>query len=136
MLELNPDYLPSIWAMLATGVLVWLQLLIADLSALKTSHTPGTPIEPNPKKFVFRAARAHANTNESIACFILFILVGILGNADSLWLNSFAWLYVSSRIGHMGFYYLHKPALRSLSFGISLAALLGLLVIGMLALRT
>ena len=129
MFELNSAYLPSLWAMLVSGLLVWLQLLIADLSALKTQHIPGAPIEPNPKDFVFRAARAHANTNESIACFILFIVVGVLANADSLWLNCFAWLYVFSRMAHMSCYYLQKSALRSLSFGISLTALLGLLII-------
>ena len=134
MSELNSDYLASLWAMLITGLLVWGQLLIADLSALKTPHIPGAPIEPNPKNFAFRAARAHANTNESIACFILFVVIGILAHANSLWLNCFAWLYVACRIAHMSCYYLQKSALRSLSFGISLAALLGLLVIDVVAL--
>ena len=133
MLELNSAYLPSLWAMAATGLLIWLQLLIADISALKTPHIPGAPLEPNPKNFAYRAARAHANTNESVACFILFIVTGILANADNLWLNCFAWLYVGCRLGHMIFYYLQKSALRSTSFGISLAALLGLFVIDVVA---
>lgn len=133
MLELTQDYLPSLWAMACTGLLMLVQLIIADLSALRTSHIPGTPIDPNPKNFVFRATRAHANTNESIACFMLFIVTGIFANADSLWLNCFAWLYVGCRLAHMAFYYLHKSTLRSLSFGISLAALLGLFTIDVVA---
>lgn len=134
MLELDSAYLPSLWAMLASGLLIWLQLIIADLAAIKAAHPPGKPIEPNPKTFVFRAARAHANSNESVACFILFIVTGIFAHADSLWLNCFAWLYITSRVSHMTCYYLQQSILRSISFGLSLVALLGLLLIDIVAL--
>lgn len=133
MFELTNIYLPSLWAMAATGLLILVQLIIADISAIKAKHRPGMPLPADTTTFVFRAARAHANSNESVACFILFIVTGILANADSLWLNCFAWLYVACRIGHMMFYYLHKSLLRSLSFGISLAALLGLFTIDVIA---
>lgn len=133
-MNIDPIYNPTLWAMVVTGLLILIQLLVADFSAIKIKHVAGTPLQPDPKNFVFRAARAHANTNESVACFMLFTVVGILANADSLWLNSFAWLYVICRIGHMLFYYLHKKALRSTAFGISLAALLSLFIICTVAL--
>lgn len=133
-MNIDIAYLPSVWALCCTGLLILIQLIIADVAGIKAKHRPGMPMEADARRFVFRAMCAHANTNESVACFMLFVVAGILANADSLWLNSFAWLYVGCRVAHMLFYYWHIPWLRSLSFGISLAALLGLFAISAVAL--
>lgn len=117
----------------AIAALVLIQLVIADLAAIKVRHRPGMPIEANHGNFLFRAARAHANTNETIAAFILLALFGILSGASSEWLNMFAWVYVGARLAHMLCYYLNLQLLRSIVFGVGLVALFGMLVVGIRA---
>ncbi len=133
-MSIDPQYLPTLWGMLSIALLMIGQLLVADVSAIRIRHTPGTPLAPKPEQFVFRAARAHANTNESVASFILLASVGLLAHADSLWLNTATGLYVASRVAHMLFYYWHKALLRSLSFGVCILALVALGVVDILAL--
>ena len=117
----------------ATGGLLLIQLLVLDVAGLKARHRPGTPVEPDHGNFLFRASRAHGNTNESIAAFILLGLFGVLSAAPAGWLNTLSWVYVLARIAHMLCYYANVQLLRSLSFGVGLAALLGMLVVGVLA---
>ena len=126
-------YAPTIWAMGAAGGLLLVQLLVLDVAGLKARHRPGTPVEPDHGNFLFRASRAHANTNESIAAFILLGLFGVLSAAPAGWLNTLSWVYVLARIAHMLCYYANVHLLRSLSFGVGLAALLSMLVVGVLA---
>ena len=126
-------YVPTIWAMGATGGVLLVQLLVLDVAGLKARHRPGTPVEPDHGNFLFRASRAHANTNESIAAFILFGFFGVLSAAPAGWLNTLSWVYVLARIAHMLCYYANVHLLRSLSFGVGLAALLGMSVVGVLA---
>ena len=117
----------------STGGLLLVQLLVLDVAGLKARHRPGTPVEPDHGNFLFRASRAHGNTNESIAAFILLGLFGVLSAAPAGWLNTLSWVYVLARIAHMLCYYANVQLLRSLSFGVGLAALLGMLVVGVLA---
>jgi len=117
----------------ATGALLLIQLLVLDVAGLKARHRPGTPVEPDHGNFLFRASRAHANTNESIAAFILLAFFGVLSAAPAGWLNTLSWVYVLARIAHMLCYYAGVHLLRSLSFGVGLAALFGMLVVGVLA---
>lgn len=126
-------YVPTIWAMGATGGLLLIQLLVLDLAALQAKHRPGTPVEPDHSNFLFRAARAHANTNESIAGFILLSLFCVLSAAPAAWLNTLSWVYVLARVAHMLCYYAGVHFFRSLSFGVGLTALFGMLVVGVLA---
>ena len=123
---IDHSYIPSLWGMATMGLMILVQLIIADISSIKSKHMPGAPITADPKTFVFRASRAHANTNETIACFILFTVVALLCKANPLWLNSFVWLFVACRSAHMIFYYTNQSTMRSISFGFSLAALIGL----------
>lgn len=119
-------YYLTIWAAAATGLLVVAQLLVADVAAIRAAHKSGTPIPPDSKSFLFRAARAHANTNESVAAFVLFALVGVLGGASPAWLGGLAWLYVTARLAHMVAYYGNQKVPRSTAFGVSLLALFGM----------
>ncbi len=113
-------------AMGAAGGLLLLQLLVADVAGIRASHTPGTPVEPDHNIFLFRAARALANMNESMAIFILFTMVGILSGADSVWLGRFAALYVAMRTLYMLCYWLNIKLARSTCFLGALIALFGL----------
>lgn len=114
-----------------TGVLLFVQILIADVTAIKQKHTPGYPIAPNHKDFLFRAARAQANTNESIAIFCLFALFAVLSSADPDYLNAFSVLYFAGRLVHMLAYYARVALVRSIAFGVSLAGLAGMFVAGL-----
>ncbi|MCR9094708.1 MAG: MAPEG family protein [bacterium] len=115
---------------LAGGLLV-LQLLVVDVAGLRRRHPPGLPIEPDPTDFLFRATRAHANTNESIAAFTLLAIFSVAVGADAAWTNGLATTWVLGRVAHMACYYAGWGPARSASFGLSLIALLGLFVNGM-----
>lgn len=127
MIEVSP-YMPTIWAMAAMGSLLLVQVLVVDLAGIRSGHKPGTPVEADTSSFLFRATRAHANTNESIAIFILFALVGVLCGVPADWLNYAAWGYLVSRVVHMLAYYVNWSLARSIAFGFSLAGLFGMLV--------
>lgn len=126
---LNP-YLLTLWAVGATAGLLLLQMLVLDYAGIKAKHLPGAPVPADHGNFLFRATRAHANTNESIAAFILLVLFGILTAASARWLGVFAWVYVGGRIGHMLCYYADLRLPRSISFGVALVGLLGMLTVG------
>jgi len=126
-------FLPYKSAILILGIIGFLsliQLLIADLYALKTKHTPGYPIKPDHNSFIFRAARAHSNTNESIAIFVIFLLFGMLSTASAQLLYYFSLVYLVGRILHMIFYYMNMQLARSASFLLILISLFGMFAVG------
>ncbi len=116
----------TIWAAAVTGLLSLIQLLVADAAAIKAGHPPGTPIPADSRRFLFRAARAHANTNESVAVFAIFAVTGIALSASPAWLGGLAWLYVGARGAHMVAYYANLRIPRSSAFAVSLVALGGM----------
>ena len=128
-MELFSPYIPTIWAMGATGFLMLIQLLVADLAGVKSHHKPGTPVAPDTESFFFRATRSHANTNESVAIFVLLAVSGLFSSAAPEWLNVAAWVYVTARTVHMLSYYANRARLRSVAFGVSLVALFGMATI-------
>jgi uncharacterized MAPEG superfamily protein len=127
-------YNATLGALLAVSGLVLLQLIVADLAAIRAGHKAGTPIPADFSRFYFRAARAHANTNESIAAFLALALAGLFLSATAAWLNALCWAYVGCRIAHMLAYYFNQKLARSTAFGLSLVVLLGLLIVGTIAL--
>ncbi len=116
---------------LATLLLV--QLLIADVLGIVRGHTPGTPVAASHDDLLFRATRTVANTNESIAIFIVLVLFNILSGGDPSWTAYLAWTYVGARGLYAICYYSNLQIPRSVVFGASLIALLGLLINGFLA---
>ena len=124
-------YSPTIWAFFATGILLFVQIVVADVAGIRARHVPGTPVAADPQSFLFRAVRAHANTNESVAVFILLALFGVLAMVSPAPLNVLSWVYVAARVAHMAFYYAGIALFRSVSFGIGLLALLGMIVLGL-----
>lgn len=133
MLAEFAPYTVTIGAVGAMAALLIVQILVLDFAGMRARHPPGMPVPADHGSFLFRATRAHANTNENIAVFILLALFGLLGGADPGWLGTMAWVYVAARLGHMLCYYANLKAARSVSFGIGLAGLLGMLVVGAVA---
>ena len=125
-MELISPYMPTVWAMGATGFLMLIQLVVADLAGVKSNHKPGTPVAPDTDSFFFRATRSHANTNESVAIFVLLAVSGMFSSAAPQWLNILAWVYVTSRTVHMLCYYANRGMFRSIAFGFSVASLFGM----------
>lgn len=123
-----PAYEPTIWAMGLVGGLLLIQLIVADLVGLKSGHTPGKTVDADPANFFFRVTRAHANTNESIAAFILITIFAMHSPLSPFWVNALSWLYLVSRVAHMSCYYAANQPLRSIAFGLSILALLTSLI--------
>lgn len=126
-------YEPTILACGLIGALLLIQLLIADVFSIASRHPPGTPIEPNHENPLFRAHRAYANTNESISAFVLLVLFSLAMSAPAGWLNGLSWVYAVGRLGHMLCYYANIKTLRSVFFGVSFIALLGMAGLGVYA---
>ena len=125
-------FTPVIWAMGAIGLLLLIQLLVVDIAGIRSRHVPGTPVTAEHGVFMFRATRAHANTNESVAAFVLLSLFGIFSSASASWLNVLVWVFVLGRVAHMICYYADQRMLRSVAFAVSLAALFCIFIVGAL----
>jgi uncharacterized MAPEG superfamily protein len=134
MANIQTHYTATLGALLAVGGLLLLQLIVADLAAIRAGHKAGTPIPADFSRFYFRAARAHANTNESIAAFLALALAALFLSATAAWLNALCWAYVGCRVAHMLAYYMNMKLARSTAFGLSLVVLLGMLIVGAMAL--
>lgn len=119
-------YTWTLGAMAAMGGMMLVQILIVDFAGIRARHLPGAPVPVDHKNILFRATRAHANTNESIAVFILLAAVGVLAGARAEWLAWLTWTYVGARLLHMLFYYADLRWQRSTAFGVGLVALLGM----------
>ena len=114
------------------GFLMLIQLLVVDVVGMMAKHPPGHSIEANHDDLLFRVVRAQANTNESVAIYILLVLFGMLCGANSYWLAVFSALYAAGRLGHMICYYANIKMARSAAFGLALVGLLGMLVVGVM----
>ncbi|PHS13167.1 MAG: hypothetical protein COA86_17595 [Kangiella sp.] len=115
-----------------TGLLLLIQILIVDAVAIMKRHTPGYPVEIDHDSFLFRATRVHANTNESVAAFVLFALFGIFSESNSYYLNIFSMVYFVGRVSHMIFYYYNAKVARSISFALSIIGLVGMFISGLM----
>jgi uncharacterized MAPEG superfamily protein len=134
MENLLTDYMPAIASIGIIGGLMLVQLVVADIIGIISKHTPGTPIAADHENLLFRAHRAHANTNESVAAFLALTVYAIAVSATPSWLNTLCLVYIAGRVGHMLCYYANLKLLRSISFGIATLALFGILVLGVAAL--
>lgn len=130
MADIVQPYALTLWCVLTTGGLLLVQLLVADVVGLLNGHVPGAALPAAHDNFHFRATRAHANTNESIAAFLLFVVACVALGAAPGWVNNLSLAYCLARVAHMLFYWLGLGPLRSLAFIVSLVALLGLAIVG------
>jgi uncharacterized MAPEG superfamily protein len=131
-MPLPPAYVPLIFALGVMAALFLAQLLVVDVASIRARHVPGTPVPADHNVFLFRAVRAHANTNENVAAFILLAIFGLFSSASPAWLNAMAWLYVAARAAHMICYYVDLRLWRSVAFAISFAALWAMLVVDLI----
>jgi uncharacterized MAPEG superfamily protein len=102
------------------ALLMLIQIVMADVLGILAKHVLGTPIEANHDSLLFRANRTVANTNESIAVFILVVVFCVLAGASPV------------HTAYAIFYYANWQLLRSVVFGVSLLFLFALLLIGVL----
>ena len=116
------------------ALLMLVQVLVLDFTSIRRRHPPGQPINGGPEDFLFRAARAHGNSNENLPTLLLIAAFCFLVGADPDWVNPLMLAFVSARAGHMLCYYANLQILRSVFFGIGLLAMIGILVAGILTL--
>ncbi|MFT5098770.1 MAG: putative MAPEG superfamily protein [Planctomycetaceae bacterium] len=114
------------------ALLMLIQIVMADVLGILAKHVPGTPIDANHDSLLFRANRTVANTNESIAVFILAVIFCVLAGASPVHTAYAASGFVVSRVLYAIFYYANWQLLRSVVFGVSLLFLFALLLVGML----
>ncbi|NND69709.1 MAG: MAPEG family protein [Halioglobus sp.] len=126
------SYEMTVYAIGVLALLLLSQLLVADVVGILSRHTPGSTIGGGHSDVLFRVSRTVANTNESIAIFVLAVLFCILSGASPTYTAYGAWGFVLSRALYAVFYYSNLQILRSTVFGISLLFLLGLLLTGFL----
>lgn len=129
MIEIQ-TYSTAITALGTLAGLMIVQLLIADMLGIMNKHTPGSTVTADHSNALFRAVRAVANTNESIAIFVCLFLFCVLAGADPDLTAYAAWSYVITRSLYALCYYTNQQTLRSVSFGLSIVCLLALLVVG------
>ena len=75
------------------------------------------------------AIGAHKNAFEAIALFTPAVIVAHLAGAEPVWSARWAEIFVLARILHGVFYVTGLDLLRSLSFGVGLAAVVALFVL-------
>jgi uncharacterized MAPEG superfamily protein len=129
-MEILAEFQLMVAALGAMASLMLVQILLADVLAIRAKHTPGTPVDANHDNLLFRVTRVVANTNESIAVFILAVIFCVLSEASPLYTAYGAWGYVFSRAAYSLCYYFDLRTLRSVVFGVSLVFLVVLLLIG------
>jgi uncharacterized MAPEG superfamily protein len=129
MQEMLAPWSSTVCAMAAAGGLLLVQLLVIDVIGIRRGHVPGTPVTGGHEDALFRVTRALANTNETIAAFVLLAVAGILAGASPSWLGGLAWTWFGGRVAHMLCYYADARIPRSIAFGVSLLALIGMLVV-------
>lgn len=108
------------------GALSVLQLLVADVAGILGRHRPGYPVTPDASSFLFRAVRAHANTNESLPAFVVLAVVAVFAQVPAAAANGLCIAYFVGRLAHMLCYYGGWGLARSASFALSVVALVGL----------
>lgn len=128
MAEFLVPYGPALGAYVCVGALYIVQALVADVTAIRTRHTPGMPVTGGHDDFLFRSVRAQANTNENLPVFVILSTAAILLGASPWWTNRLAWGFAVARLAHMLAYYADLRLARSASFTASFACVVGLLI--------
>jgi uncharacterized MAPEG superfamily protein len=133
MQTLVTPYHAALVSHVVLGILFIAQTLVADAAAIRAGHVPGTPVTGGHDDFLFRAARAHANTIENLAAFVVLSLAAVFLAADPWWTNALTGTFVVSRLAHMLAYYFDLRLARSAAFTVGLLCLVGLSIAGLAA---
>lgn len=131
-MDIMQTYEVTIYAIGVMALLLFFQILVADVVGIVSKHTPGSAIDGGHGDLLFRVSRTVANSNESIAIFVLATLFCILTGASVTYTAYGAWGFVISRALYAICYYSNLQLLRSVMFGFSLLCLAGMLVVGFL----
>lgn len=115
------------------SLLLFCQLLVADAVGIRSGHTPGATVATDHDNVLFRVTRTVANSNESIAIFILAVVFCMFSKASPQYTAYAAWGFVGSRAAYALCYYFNIKLLRSVIFALALICLLSLIILGFLA---
>ncbi|MEE4302396.1 MAG: MAPEG family protein [Pseudomonadales bacterium] len=129
MIALVHLYPGTVFAWLLVAVLLLLQVLVADVVSVRRKHTPGAPIDGGHDDFLWRADRAHRNTNETLGAFVLLTLAAVAVEAHPVAVNGLALVYAAGRAAHMACYWADLRVPRSVSWVVALLALVGLAIL-------
>ncbi|MEZ5570379.1 MAG: MAPEG family protein [Halioglobus sp.] len=124
-------YESTVLALGAMAALMLVQLIVADVVGIRSKHSPGSAVPADHANLLFRSTRTVANTNESVAIFVLATLFCIYSSASPSYTAYAAWSFVASRAVYAVCYYGNLQLLRSVTFGIALLCLLALMAIGL-----
>jgi uncharacterized MAPEG superfamily protein len=122
-------YGSALVAYLVLGIVFLVQIFMVDIASIRAGHTPGMAVTGGHDDFLFRAVRAHANTNENLAAFLILSLAAMLLGADPWWTNGLVGTFVAARAAHMLMYYLDLRMARSAAFALGLLCLVGLAIV-------
>jgi uncharacterized MAPEG superfamily protein len=134
MADFLARYVSVVAAFAAVAVLFLVQVVVADHASVRAGHVPGTAVGGGHESFLFRATRAHANTNENLTFFLLAALTAMFAGASPRWTAVLTWSFVAARLVHMIAYYTDLRPVRSAAFAIGLIATAGLVVLAIVAL--
>ena len=124
--EFTDSYTTVSLCVLVLALLMIVQLLVADIAGLMARHTPGTSVTQEHSSFLFRSVRALANTNESVAIFILLVGLTVVYGVDPERAGWAAITFVAGRVVHSICYWADLRILRSVAFAFALIGLLGM----------
>ena len=116
------------------AILMLVQLLTADIAGLASNHVPGTAVPQEHNRFLFRANRALANTNESIAIFLMLAGLLVVFGADPVASGYAGLTFLAGRILHSLCYWFDLRIARSAAFVIALIGLFWMLALVLFAL--
>lgn len=133
MSEMLEAYRGLVCSLGVLASLMVIQILVVDFTSIRRKHVPGMPVTEGHDSFLFRAVRAHGNSNESLPTFILIAVFAVAVQANPGWLNALATVFVAGRAGHMLCYYADLQIGRSIAFGIGLLAMIGMLIVSVAA---
>ncbi|MBO6557086.1 MAG: MAPEG family protein [Pseudomonadales bacterium] len=126
------EYETTLLSWAALILLLFIQSLVQDIVGIRAKHIPGAPVEGGHDDLLFRASRTVANTNETIAIYILAVMYCMISGADPEYTGLLSWGFVASRTAYALCYYSNQQTMRSVCFGLSLIAVIGLWVVGLL----
>jgi len=126
-------YSSAVAAMGFVAALMMVQLLVADVLGITRKHTPGSSVPVDHSNLLFRATRAVGNINESIGIFLCALLFCLFSTASPVYTAYAAWGYATARTLYLLCYYMNLQIARSVCFGASLLALVGMVVVGYMA---
>ncbi|MEZ5570180.1 MAG: MAPEG family protein [Halioglobus sp.] len=132
-MDISQTYSLTVLALGAMTLLMLVQLLVSDVIGIRAKHLPGSPVVADHANLLFRATRTVANTNESIAVFIVAVLFCMMSGASPQATGYAAWAFVACRLIYALFYYANLQTLRSVIFAGAIISLVALLASGFLA---